>query len=120
MSRWTTSSLNLRPIKRLIANKVFLGLVTAWRFADWPTNTSSSLVKATMDGVVRSPSLFSIMRGLPSSNTETQELVVPKSIPIILPIIYLHHSYICCWLHQPLFNYVGGMKNNFKPQVPHS
>ena len=82
----TTSSLNFLPIKRLIANSVFLGLVTAWRLADWPTNTSSSLVKATIEGVVRSPSLFSITRDLPSSNTATHELVVPKSIPIILAI----------------------------------
>ena len=34
MSFCTTLSVNLRPIKRLIANKVFLGLVIAWRFAD--------------------------------------------------------------------------------------
>src|SRR5664279_1651156 len=84
MSFCTTSSWNLRPMRRLTANSVFCGLVTACRFADWPTTTSLSLVKATMDGVVRSPSLFSSTRGLPLSMTATQELVVPRSIPITL------------------------------------
>jgi hypothetical protein len=65
---------------------VFWGLVTAWRLADWPTSTSPSLVKATIDGVVRSPSLFSITFQLPPSMTATQELVVPRSIPMILPM----------------------------------
>ena len=32
---------------------VFSGLVTAWRFAGWPTRRSPSSVKATIDGVVR-------------------------------------------------------------------
>src|SRR5690606_3556408 len=82
----TTSSLNLRPIRRFTANSVFFGLVTAWRLADWPTTTSLSLVKATIDGVVRSPSLFSITRDLPASMTATQELVVPRSIPMTLPM----------------------------------
>ncbi len=41
-----------------------------------------------MDGVVRSPSLFSMTRGLPPSMTATQELVVPRSMPIILPIVF--------------------------------
>ncbi len=63
----TTSSANLRPIRRLTAYSVFCGFVTAWRLADWPTSTSSSLVKATIEGVVRSPSLFSITLGLPPS-----------------------------------------------------
>src|SRR5680860_63010 len=39
-----------------------------------------------IDGVVRSPSEFSITLTLPPSITATQELVVPKSIPIILLI----------------------------------
>src|SRR6185437_11385101 len=82
ISRRTTSSSNLRPMRRFTANRVFCGLVTAWRLADWPTRTSSSLVKATMDGVVRSPSLFSITRGLPPSMMATHELVVPRSMPI--------------------------------------
>ena len=42
-----------------------------------------------IDGVVRAPSAFSITRVLSPSSTDTQEFVVPKSIPIILPIIFL-------------------------------
>src|SRR5690554_2716993 len=39
-----------------------------------------------MDGVVRSPSAFSITLILSPSRIATQELVVPRSIPIILPM----------------------------------
>src|SRR5690606_35027644 len=39
-----------------------------------------------MEGVVRPPSAFSITLTLPFSRMETQELVVPRSIPMILPI----------------------------------
>jgi hypothetical protein len=41
-------------------------------------------VKATMEGVVRRPSAFSITLGLLPSMMATQELVVPRSMPIIL------------------------------------
>ncbi|CSD14139.1 Uncharacterised protein [Vibrio cholerae] len=41
---------------------------------------------AITEGVVRSPSAFSITRGLSPSSTATHEFVVPKSIPMILPI----------------------------------
>src|SRR5690606_5526754 len=81
----TSASVNLRPIRRFTAWKVFLGLVTAWRLAEAPTRTSPSLVQATTDGVVRSPSLFSMTRALPPSMTATHELVVPRSRPMILP-----------------------------------
>jgi hypothetical protein len=73
----------------LIANRVLLGLVTAWRLADWPTSTSPSRLKATMLGVVRSPSAFSITLGLSPSMTATQELVVPRSMPMIFPMVFL-------------------------------
>src|SRR3974390_1635492 len=86
MSRLTTSSVNLRPMRRLTAAMVLAGLVTAWRLADCPTSPSPSLVKATIDGVVRSPSLFSMTLGLPPSMIATQELVVPRSMPIIFAI----------------------------------
>jgi hypothetical protein len=42
------------------------------------------LQKATIDGVVLLPSALGITTGSLPSITETQELVVPKSIPIIL------------------------------------
>src|SRR3954451_16348298 len=73
-----------RPIRRLTAKIVLSGLVTAWRFAGWPIRRSPSFVKATTDGVVRAPSLFSMTFGLPPSITATQLLVVPKSIPMTL------------------------------------
>jgi hypothetical protein len=39
-----------------------------------------------MDGVVLAPSEFSMTFGLPPSMMDTQELVVPRSIPMILPM----------------------------------
>ena len=44
-------------------------------------------VMFTTEGVVRLPSLFAITTGSLPSNTATQEFVVPKSIPIIFPMI---------------------------------
>src|SRR6478735_1546941 len=71
-------------MRRLIANTVFSGLVMLCRFAVWPTRTSPLSVKATMEGVVRAPSAFSITFGDLPSITATQELVVPRSIPMTL------------------------------------
>src|SRR4051794_29412469 len=73
-------------MKRLIENTVFSGLVTAWRLAGAPTRRSPPSVKATTDGVVRAPSAFSMTVGSPPSSTAIHELVVPRSIPIVLPI----------------------------------
>jgi hypothetical protein len=41
-------------------------------------------MKATIDGVVRAPSEFSITTGYPLSIAAIQQLVVPRSIPRIL------------------------------------
>ena len=46
-------------------------------------------VNPTMEGVVRLPSLFWITTGSLPSMTATHELVVPRSIPIILPILLI-------------------------------
>src|ERR1039458_1149342 len=73
-------------MNRLIEKIVFSGLVIAWRFATWPTRPSPLLVNATTEGVVRCPSWFAITVGWPASITATTELVVPRSIPMILPI----------------------------------
>src|ERR1017187_1109709 len=75
-----------RPMNRLMEKTVFSGLVIAWRLATWPTSRSPLLVNATTDGVVRVPSWLAITVGWPASITATQELVVPRSIPIIFPI----------------------------------
>src|SRR3990170_2157830 len=66
---------------------VFLAFVTAWRLAGAPTRISPSSVKATTDGVVREPSEFSITLGLPPSMIATQELVVPRSMPMIFAMV---------------------------------
>ena len=52
------TSANLRPMNRLMEKMVFSGLVTACRFATWPTSRSPSFANATTDGVVRPPSAF--------------------------------------------------------------
>ena len=44
---------------------------------------------AHIEGVVRLPSRLAITTGSPPSIIATQELVVPRSIPIILPIVHL-------------------------------
>src|SRR5262252_5305251 len=76
----------LRPMNRLIEKTVFSGFVTAWRLATWPTSRSPALVNATTDGVSRLPSGLVITTGSPPSMTATTELVVPRSIPMILLI----------------------------------
>src|SRR5438477_4243411 len=79
-------------MKRLIEKTVFAGLVTAWRFAAWPTSRSPLFVNATTEGVVRAPSEFSKTTGSPPSITAMQELVVPKSIPKTLAINFPFRS----------------------------
>ena len=60
--------------------KIFLKI-----FKYIPTSLSPSFENATTDGVVRDPSEFSNTFGVFPSITATQELVVPKSIPITCP-----------------------------------
>src|SRR5215510_13725464 len=70
-----------------MAKNVFSGLVTPCRFAGSPTSRSPSSVKATMEGVVLEPSAFSSTLGLEPSLTATQELVVPRSMPMTLAML---------------------------------
>ena len=49
-----------------------------------------------MEGVVRAPSAFSMTLVLPPSMTATQELVVPRSMPMILLIISLPQKKLTC------------------------
>ena len=85
-----------RPMNRLIENTVFSGLVTAWRFATCPTSRSPLFVNATTDGVSRLPSGFVMTVGSPPSMTATTELVVPRSMPMILLMLWslrrFHHA----------------------------
>ena len=71
-------------MKRLIEKIVFSGFVTACRFATCPTSRSPVFVNATTDGVRRLPSGLVMTTGSPPSMTATTELVVPRSIPMIL------------------------------------
>ena len=78
---------NLFPMKRFIEAIVFVGFVTACLLAGSPTLISPPSTNAITEGVVLFPSAFGMTTGSLPSITETQELVVPKSIPIILLII---------------------------------
>src|SRR5438270_3035940 len=71
-------------MKRLIEKIVFCGLVTACRLATVPTSRSPEGANATTEGVVRPPSAFSITVGSPPSSTAMHELVVPRSMPMVL------------------------------------
>ena len=76
----------LVPISLFIEKKVRSTLTAAWRLAVSPTSRSPSFENATTDGVVRDPSAFVITTGWSFSNTATQLFVVPRSIPITLPM----------------------------------
>ena len=82
------STVQLVPMWRLTERIVRSTLVTAWRLATSPTKTSPFLAKATIEGVVRAPSAFAITVGSPPSSTLTHELVVPRSIPTALAILF--------------------------------
>src|SRR5882672_10803941 len=69
------------------------------RLAVCPTRTSPASVNATIDGVVRAPSEFSMTFAVLPSITATHELVVPRSIPIALA---MWRSYIVRWFHAPM------------------
>src|SRR6185503_2261688 len=83
----TSGSSNRRPMKRLMLKMVFSGLVIACRLATWPTSRSPLLAKATTDGVMRPPSALVMTCGSPPSLTPTTELVVPRSMPMIFPML---------------------------------
>jgi hypothetical protein len=63
--------------------------------ADAPTKISPSSWYAMMDGVVRAPSAFSITLVVLPSMMATHELVVPKSMPMILPMFFSGKSKKC-------------------------
>src|SRR3990167_730799 len=74
---------------------VFVGFKIIWRLATSPTRF---LTGSTIEGVTFRPvSAAEITLGVPPSMTATQELVVPKSIPIILLmfLIYTISNPVC-------------------------
>src|SRR5437588_12553361 len=81
ISFFTIGSVNRRPISRLIAKNVFSGLVTAWRFAAWPTRRSPDSVNATIEGVVRAPAVFSRTLALGRDITATPVLEDARTLP---------------------------------------
>ena len=80
------------PILRFAATMVFVGFVTACLRAGSPTKRSPSFVNATTEGNALpptvAPSAAGIMAGLPPIITAAAELLVPRSMPITLLIIY--------------------------------
>ena len=76
-------------MNRLIEKIVFWGFVTCWRFAGAPTSRWPSRPKATTDGVVRPPSAFGMTVGSDPSRTAMHELVVPRSMPMVLAMCML-------------------------------
>ena len=87
LSLLTIGSSNWRPISRLMAKKVLVGLVTAWRLG----GLADEALAVVLDGhhglgVVRAPSAFSTTLGALPSITATHEFVVPRSMPMILLI----------------------------------
>ena len=120
MSFLVIGSSNERPIRRLMAKNVRSGLVTPWRLAGWPTSRSPSSVNATMEGVVRDPSEFSMTLGVAPSMTATQEFVVPRSMPITLAMLSIPVCFArprgpeaarpwrnCLWLEPSLRRFSG-------------
>jgi hypothetical protein len=86
-------------MKRLMEYTVLVGLVMACLFAGSPTFLSPPSTKATIEGVVLFPSLFAMTTGSFPSMTDTHELVVPKSIPIILLIALFFQNFL--WHYNP-------------------
>src|SRR5215204_6217193 len=92
---------------------VFLALVTACRLAGAPTRISPSSIYATIEGVVRAPSEFSMTFGLPPSMMATQEFVVPRSMPMILPMLVFSVMAVNCLLRQMGFKKAGSTALGF-------
>ena len=76
----------------LIEKMVLRGFVIACLLAGSPIFLSPFSANATTDGVVLLPSLLMITEGSLPSITATHELVVPRSIPIIFPIIFINFN----------------------------
>ncbi len=74
-------------MKRLALKIVFSGFVTAWRLAICPTSTSPFSSQATTLGVMSAPSSLTITLGSRPSMIATTLLVVPRSMPMILPMV---------------------------------
>src|SRR5712692_5765875 len=81
----TTGEVNCRPTRRFAPYTVLRGLMSSCPLAGWPTMIFPFSLMATIEGMVLWPSREGITSGFPSFTTAEQELVVPRSIPIIGP-----------------------------------
>ena len=82
----TSGSAKLRPIRRLMAKRVFSGLTTAWRRGRLAYEALAVFKDGDDGGGVRTPSAFSNgLGGLP--HVATHELVAPRSMPTIEPYV---------------------------------
>src|SRR3989338_11455560 len=97
---------------------VFLGFVTAWRFARRPTSRSPVFDVATTEGVVRAPSAFSIISGSPPFTMAIAELVVPRSIPSILLIVIIVICFTVYFVNLTrIFNFQSNMERFAKLKI---
>src|SRR5207302_9661616 len=96
----------------------------AWRFAIWPTRRSPFSVNPTTDGVVRFPSALAMTTGSPPDMMATQEFVVPRSIPITLPMAFsfpspLNHERASNRLRRRLYRRVPAFVRTGRGARPH-
>ena len=70
------------PVSQIEMRRISDGVKISERY-----KTTDQVEKATIEGVVRAPSSFAMTLGSPPSRTATQELVVPRSIPMIFAIL---------------------------------
>ena len=73
-------------MNRLMPWTVWSGLMSICRLAISPTNRSPSALKPTTLGVTRPPSSLMMTLGSPRSMKAHTELVVPRSMPMMVPI----------------------------------
>src|SRR5438128_825117 len=72
-------------MSRFAPTTVLRGLMSSWLLAGWPTMSLPFSLSATIEGMVLYPSREGITNGFLSRTTAAQELVVPRSMPIIGP-----------------------------------
>ena len=73
-------------MKRLIEKIGVLRVGDGLALGDGADEALAGRVKATTEGVVRPPSAFSMTVGSPPSSTAMHEFVVPRSMPMVLPM----------------------------------
>src|SRR5882672_4247283 len=88
LPRVSTQASPLSPLTILYGTRS-MSRLTSGSSKRRPTRRSPLSVNATIEGVVRAPSAFSMTLAALPSMTATQEFVVPRSMPITLAILLL-------------------------------